>query len=68
MHGQTQHADPGRFAVEIDIMQEMHWSWRELCEAPAALLDELVTRLQARRHWTGVKTKQDEAKARSKHG
>lgn len=70
MHGQTKHADPGRYAVEIDVMQEMGWGWRELCECPAPVLEELRTRLQARRHYERLKADQEAAKARSKtkHG
>jgi len=49
-------------------MAEMGWSWEDLQNAPAPLVDEIVTRLQARRHWFSVKREQEAAKIRNSHG
>lgn len=60
-----QSADPGRFSLHIDMMREMGWSWQDLMDAPAPLVDELAWRLQAKNHWTAVRARQDRVKAES---
>jgi len=29
------------YGKEIDVMETMGWTWRELCETPADLVDEI---------------------------
>ena len=65
MHGQDA-VMGGRFAAEIAIMQEMTWSWPDLMAAPSSLVAEIAERVTARNHWQRIKSKQDDAKARSK--
>jgi hypothetical protein len=60
MHGQDTPVG-GQFAAEIVIMQEMHWSWSELLEAPVLLVEEIAERVRARNHWQRVKADQDKA-------
>lgn len=69
MHGQEASV-AGEFAGDIAVMQEMHWSWSDLLAAPINLVEEIAERIQARNHWQRVKSKQEEAKIRSKskHG
>jgi hypothetical protein len=43
---------PGRYPNEIAVMQEMGWSWSDLLDAPADLVDEILTRLAAQSEMT----------------
>lgn len=56
MHGHDL-PDPGRYAAEYAIMKEMGWGWRDLQDAPADLVDEILLRLQYRTHWQTEKEK-----------
>jgi len=53
---------PGRYAGAIDIMQEMHWSWPDLCAAPADLVEEILHRMDRRAHWQHERERLDSAK------
>lgn len=57
--------DPGRYGAEIRVMRTMGWSWAELQETPADVVDELRTRLEAEAHWTAQRQRLDEMKAKS---
>ena len=48
----------GRYQTEIAIMREMSWSWRDLMESPFDLVQELIVRIGAERHWQEEKRKQ----------
>jgi len=37
----------GRYGAAIAIMRELHWSWRDLRDAPADLVQELLIRMGA---------------------
>jgi len=37
----------GRYAVEIAVCQEMGWTYTQLMETPADMVDEIVIRLNA---------------------
>lgn len=60
-------AMPGRYSGEIAIMQEMGWSWPDLCAAPADLVEEIAYRMERRLHWQEQREKLDAAK-RKAHG
>ena len=53
-----------RYGTEIAILEHTGWSWRELQETPAALVDELAVRIEARTHWREKKRQMDEAIAK----
>lgn len=57
---------PTRYGVLMAIMQEYGWSWRDLCEAPADLVEEIAMRLTAERHWQAERSKKDAAFAQAK--
>lgn len=63
MHGQTR-MEPTPYGVEIAIMRYMNWSESDLREATAALVEAIFETMQAENHWTGLKQKQDKAKAK----
>jgi hypothetical protein len=52
-----------RFGAAITIMKEMHWSWGDYMAAPAGLVDEIATRIEAREYWYRKK-----AELEKKHG
>ncbi|MGV1048230.1 MAG: hypothetical protein ACOYD4_06875 [Solirubrobacterales bacterium] len=47
----------GRYRVEYHIMREMGWAWRDLMDAPFDLVQELIVRIGAERHWQEEKRK-----------
>lgn len=57
---------PGRYPGEIAVIQEMGWSWPDLCAAPADMVEEIAERMNARARWQGEKEKLDAAKQRQK--
>lgn len=57
---------PTRYGVLMAIMREYGWSWRDLCEAPADLVEEIAMRLTAEQHWTAERNKKDAALAQAK--
>ena len=62
---------PGRYSGAIAVMQEMSWSWPDLCAAPADLVEEILHRMNMQMHWQHERDKLDEAKRRAqeaKHG
>lgn len=58
----------GRYGMAFAVMREMGWSWRDLCDAPFDLVQEILVRLSAEREWTGKKADMSESKTRSKRG
>ena len=63
-------AMPGRYANAIAVMQEMAWSWSDLCAAPADLVEEVIYRMDRQAHWQAERAKMDKARdaQRNKHG
>ena len=64
-------AMPGRYASEIAVMQEMAWSWPDLCAAPADLVEEILHRMNRTAHWQNERAKLDksrEAQKAPQHG
>lgn len=57
-------ADPGRYGSDIRILRAMGWSWSDLQNSPADLIDELRVRLDAEAHWTAERRKLDESKGK----
>ena len=56
MHGAAA-IDDTRYAVEIGLMREMRWSWDDLQNAPADLVEMLIERIAAERHWESERLK-----------
>jgi hypothetical protein len=52
-------ATPTRYGILIAIMREYHWSWTDILNAPADLIDEISTRLGAETHWRNKKLEFD---------
>ena len=50
-----------RYGVDIQIMRHMQWSWRELLDAPADLVEEIAFRMAQEHKWTAERRKLDEA-------
>lgn len=53
---------PTRYPGLIALIEEYHWTWRDINEAPADLIDELLTRIHALRKWQGERDKREQAK------
>ena len=51
MHDAQPTGPAGRYDLEIVLMQEMGWSWRELMETPADLVEELALRHSLEAKW-----------------
>lgn len=56
---------PTRYPGIVALIEEYHWTWRDINEAPADLIDELLTRIHALRKWQGERDKRDKAKAQA---
>lgn len=61
MHDVHLPGEVGKYDLELSVMDEMGWGWRQLCEAPADLVEEIYTRLCARSKWTKEKKRIDDA-------
>jgi len=48
-----------RHGVDIALMEHTGWSWRELRETPAAVVEEMIVRIEARSHWRKKKQELD---------
>jgi len=59
MHNSQSAATPTRYGILMAIMREYGWSWRELCEAPADLVEEIAIRLEAEQTWTAERQQFD---------
>ncbi len=59
MYDSANVATPTRYGPLLAVMQEYGWSWRDICEAPADLVEEIAMRLTAERHWTAERNKRD---------
>jgi len=57
---------PTRYGPLMAVMKEYGWSWRDLCEAPADLVEELVHRITAEQHWTAERNKRDAQMAQAR--
>jgi hypothetical protein len=57
---------PGRYPGAIAVMQEMAWSWPDLCAAPHDLVEEILHRMERQAHWQREREKLDEARRKSK--
>jgi hypothetical protein len=60
MHGGTSPA-PTRYGILIAIMREYGWSWTDLMDAPADLVEEIAIRLESEREFTNERSKRDAA-------
>lgn len=50
---------PRRYGWQIEVMKAMGWSWRELHEAPADLVEEIAFGLAQEAKWTIERRKFD---------
>lgn len=62
MHGVSM-AMPSRYPIEITLAEEHGWTYEQVHAQPADYIDELLTRIQARRKWEHERNKRDQAKA-----
>ncbi len=46
---------PSRYGALIGVMREMHWSWSDLMNTPADLVDEVIERIRAQAVTTAKK-------------
>jgi hypothetical protein len=53
---------PTPYDAEIAILLKTGWSWRELQEAPADLVDALLEHMRADAHWNEIKARQNGSK------
>ena len=44
-------SEPLRYGVEIALMEAMHWDYWALLEQPFDLVQVLIERMMAERHW-----------------
>jgi hypothetical protein len=49
---------PTSYDAEIAILLKTGWSWRELQETPADLVDALLEHISADAYWSEVKARQ----------
>lgn len=61
-------ATPTRYGILITVMRDYHWSWSDICSAPADLIQEIVIRLEAEYHWREERRKQDEDRREQQRG
>ena len=52
-------ATPTRYGILLAVMREYHWSWHDILQAPADLIQEMSARLQAEYHWREAKREFD---------
>ena len=57
---------PTRYGPLLAIMREYGWAWRDICEAPNDLIEEIVWRMTAEQHWQAERSKKDAAFAQAK--
>ena len=53
---------PRRYGGQVDVMTAMHWGWRELCDAPADLGEEIAVGVAQEVQRTGDRRKSDKAR------
>jgi hypothetical protein len=53
--------EPPPFAVEIEVMREMGWTWQDVQETPADVLDVIIEQMASSRHWTAEKQRMQKA-------
>lgn len=56
---------PGRYAVELAVIDETGWSWEQVQAAPADLIEELLERRGARMKWERERARLDREKAKA---
>jgi hypothetical protein len=59
MHDSENVSTPTRYGVLMTVMREYGWSWRDLCEAPADLVEEICARTAAEQHWQAERNRRD---------
>lgn len=61
-------ATPTHYGIILHIMREYHWSWTDIVNAPADLIQEIAIRLEAEYHWREARRKQDEDRREQQRG
>lgn len=56
----------GRYAIEITVCEQMGWTYAQLMDTPADMVDEIVIRLNAQNKAEQQRHKQQEQKRRIK--
>ena len=67
MYDSDRVSTPTRYGILMAIMREYGWSWQELCEAPADLVEEISMRMTAEQHWMAERRKRDEAMSEARN-
>ena len=49
------------YGTEIAIMEHTGWSWEQMTSTPAAVIDEMIIRIEAREYWTKKRRALDSA-------
>ncbi len=49
------------YGTEIAIMEHTGWSWEAMNNTPAAVIDEMIIRIEARHYWFKKRRALDEA-------
>lgn len=58
MHDGTAPA-PTRYGILIAIMREFGWTWDDIMQSPADLIEEVAVRLEAEREFTDERRKRE---------
>lgn len=48
---------PRRYGWQVEVMKAMNWGWRDLCEAPADMVEEIAFGLAQEAKWTAERRK-----------
>lgn len=59
---------PGRYSAAIAVMETMHWSWSDLCNAPADLVEEILHRMERTTHWRKERERLEASKRKAQEG
>ena len=68
MHDAKPSESPGRYGPHYIVMKEMGWSWQQLRESPADLIEEVLLHINYQRHWERKRAEVDQMKAKAQRG
>lgn len=58
MHGMTSE-ESTPYHLEIEVMKEMGWSFRDLYDTPSDMVETVIERISAHNYWTKKKSELD---------
>ena len=50
---------PTRYGVLLAIMREYGWSWTDIQDTPADMIEEIAIRLDSEQHWQAERSRRD---------